>query len=60
MQDTYFFAFWGRGPPRPGMADLACFARLTVAGKSVGHSLASSADLPANVIDWLTEPTDYC
>ena len=39
MRDI-FLVFWA-GPPRPGRADLARFARLTIVGKSAGHQLVS-------------------
>ena len=44
MRDI-FFLFWA-GSSRPGRANLARFIRLTEVGKSAGHRLASSADLP--------------
>ena len=44
MRDK-FCLFWV-GPPRPGRADLACFAHLVLVGKSTGHQLASPADWP--------------
>ena len=44
MRDTFFL--FEVGPPWPGRADLARFARLTSVRKSVGHQLVSLADLP--------------
>lgn len=44
----WLHCFLSGEPPRPGTADLALFARLTLVCKSPGH-LASPADLPTKV-----------
>ena len=48
MNEGYIRLF-SPGPPRPGRAELARIARLTLVGNSAGHQLSSPVDLSTKV-----------